>query len=73
MNDDSRVLSPTEHEVYLLRVWYEFDGPRPVWRASVLLPHDDRRRYFATPEVLLHFLGKHVLTQRPVDSAPQDL
>ncbi|PYE55443.1 hypothetical protein [Deinococcus yavapaiensis] len=59
MNEYGFPLASTTHDIYLLRVWYEFDGPRPVWRASVLLPNDPRRRYFSEPDALLHFLGRH--------------
>ncbi|MFC4453901.1 hypothetical protein [Deinococcus sonorensis] len=63
MNESRRLQATSEHEVFLLRVWYEFDGSLPVWRSSLLLPHDPQRRYFATPGALMHFLGQHVLTQ----------
>lgn len=64
MNEYGPPFTSTTHDIYLLRVWYEFDGPRAVWRASVLLPNDARRRYFSEPEALLHFLRQHV---QPVD------
>ncbi|ULH17569.1 hypothetical protein MF271_21195 (plasmid) [Deinococcus sp. KNUC1210] len=67
MNDDTHPPASTEHEVYLLRVWYESDGARPVWRASVLLPNDSQRRYFAVPATLLEFLGLHVVRQHRPD------
>lgn len=57
--------SPPEHEIYLLRIWYEFDGARAVWRASVLLPQGTGRRYFASPDALLDFLGMQVRGPRP--------
>ncbi|MDB5046129.1 MAG: hypothetical protein JWQ08_2179 [Deinococcus sp.] len=63
MNEDARPLSSGEHEVYLLRVWHEFDGPHAVWRASLLLQSEPQRRYFATPAALLHFLSKHFLDE----------
>ncbi|GGR06493.1 hypothetical protein [Deinococcus ruber] len=66
--NDTHPLAPSEHEVYLVRVWYEFDGARPVWRASVLLPNDSQRRYFAAPATLLHFLGDHVARQHRPDT-----
>ena len=63
MNEDQPLVSPPEHEVYLLRVWYEFDGSNPVWRSSVLVPYTPQRRYFATPEALLQFLGEQVMVR----------
>lgn len=57
LDDQDRAPRPAEHEVYLLRVWHEYDGARSVWRASVLLPGDAHRRYFATPTALIEFLG----------------
>ncbi|MFC3831636.1 MULTISPECIES: hypothetical protein [Deinococcus] len=51
---------PGDHDLYLLRVWYELDGDRPVWRASVRQPYLDARRHFTTPEGLLAFLAEHL-------------
>lgn len=65
MNEDGHVLCPAEHQLYLLRVWYELDGAQPVWRASILLHADPQRRYFATPDALLHFLGQHLQNGQP--------
>lgn len=42
-----------EHEIYLLRVWYEPSERMPAWRASLHLPHGAPRRYFATRAALL--------------------
>ncbi|BDP44465.1 hypothetical protein DAETH_44340 (plasmid) [Deinococcus aetherius] len=55
---------PSEHEVYLLRVWHEPDGNDLVWRASMLLPQNTGRRYFATPDALLDFLGERVREEK---------
>ncbi len=49
-----------EREVYILRIWYEFDGPEVVWRASVLLPQGAERRHFSTPDALVEFLKVRV-------------
>lgn len=45
-----------EHEVYVLRVWFERDGAAAVWRASVKPPHEAPRRHFTRPETLLAYL-----------------
>ncbi len=67
MNEDDRAPVHGEHEVYLLRIWCEFDGPRPVWRGSVL--HDQsQRRYFATPEALLTFLTQRLHARQPTST-----
>lgn len=44
--------TPPEGELFLLRVWFEPNGDRFAWRAS-LLPPGGPRRYFATPDALL--------------------
>ncbi|WP_045234993.1 hypothetical protein [Deinococcus pimensis] len=49
-----------EHVLYLLRVWYEYDGDRPVWRASLKGPHDERRRFFTSRDALLRYLGERL-------------
>ena len=52
---------PGDHEIYLLRIWYEIDGNRAVWRASVRQPYDEQRRHFASPDRLLAYLRDHVI------------
>ena len=52
---------PDGHEIYLLRVWYEFDGDQPIWRASLRVPDHEQRRHFASPDRLLAFLGERLL------------
>lgn len=54
--DHAAPLQQGEHALYLLRVWHEYDGDRPVWRASVKLPHEEQRRFFASPDALLRYL-----------------
>ena len=43
--------------VFVVRLWLEprADGSG-AWRASVLNPQSQRRRYFTDPEALSHFL-----------------
>ena len=57
MQDHATPPAPGEHALYLLRVWHEYDGDRPVWRASVKPPHEEQRRFFASPDALLRYLA----------------
>ena len=42
------------YQSYLLRLWR--DGEKRPWRASLLDPHTEQVRHFATMRELLHFL-----------------
>lgn len=57
MTDLRPTLLHGEHALFLLRVWHEYDGDQPVWRASVKPPHEERRRFFTSPNDLLRYLG----------------
>ena len=58
--DEPDLTAHYEHEVYLLRVWYERDGRTPVWRASLKLLHREYQRHFTTPTALLSYLNEHL-------------
>lgn len=45
-----------EYALYLLRVWYEYDGDRPVWRASLKPLHEEQRRFLSSLATLLRHL-----------------
>ncbi|WP_019588563.1 hypothetical protein [Deinococcus apachensis] len=44
---------------YVLRVWFEQDGSRRVWRASLRL--NEKRLHFSSPDLLLAYLDREVL------------
>lgn len=46
--------SDDDHRWYVLRVWFERDGARRVWRASVR--RDDQHVYFSSPDALMAYL-----------------
>ncbi|GBF06285.1 hypothetical protein DAERI_080076 [Deinococcus aerius] len=56
--DHAAPLRQGEHALYLLRVWHEYDGDRPVWRASVKPPHGEQRHGFTSPGALLRYLAE---------------
>lgn len=69
MNEDGQFPRlPGEHDIFLLRVWHESDGERAVWRASVLRGNSPRR-YFSTPDALLHFLDEHLRSEPAGDAS----
>lgn len=63
-----RGLLPGEPHLYVLRVWFERDGPTAVWRASLLYDRDTRR-YFSSPPALLQFLENSMSTEPTLSHA----
>ena len=57
----NQVDSKTSSRWYVLRVWFEHDGPHLVWRASMRL--NDQRLYFASPDALLTYLSREVVPE----------
>jgi hypothetical protein len=55
--DHAMPLQQGEHALYLLRIWYEYEGHCLVWRASVKPPYENRRRFFTSPDALLSYLS----------------
>lgn len=60
---------PVEPRLYVLRVWFERDGPTSVWRASLLYGRETRL-YFSSPSRLLEFLARTVSTEATPPSLP---
>lgn len=59
MTEPRRVHHPyLEHELYLLRIWYEPTEPTPAWRASVHPPQGAPRKYFASRSDLIRYLSE---------------
>ena len=41
--------------VYVVRIWYEADGTRRIWRASVTDAYRNEREFFSTLQALCTF------------------
>ncbi|PYE53870.1 hypothetical protein DES52_107128 [Deinococcus yavapaiensis KR-236] len=52
---DETTARSKERQLYVMRVWFEQDDLRSVWRASVQ-QNSEARRYFASADALLQFL-----------------
>lgn len=54
--------------VYIVRIWYESDGVRRIWRASVTDAYRNERRFFTTLETLRAYFGEGSGPALPSDS-----
>ena len=51
-------MSGQSDAVYIVRIWYETDGTRRIWRASVTDAHRNERWFFTTLQTLRTFFGE---------------
>jgi len=49
-----------DYQSYLLRLWRESDGERPVWRASLRSTHTGERVGFGSLEEMCEFLRRQM-------------
>jgi hypothetical protein len=59
---------PTYHS-YLLRLWREEHGGQFIWRASLEIPGDEKRRAFADLAALFGFLAAETAATGPAEGA----
>ncbi|WP_027891576.1 hypothetical protein [Calidithermus chliarophilus] len=54
-------MDPQPAQTYIVRIWWEqtHDGEGGAWRASLTEVHSKERRYFKSPDELLHYLSQH--------------
>jgi hypothetical protein len=72
---DTHALSSQEQRdylSYLLRLWRESEGERPVWRASLKSTHTGEKTGFGSLEELCEFLQRQTNTLPSAERSEQE-
>lgn len=56
--EDPRPASESGARIYVLRIWKDPSGERPLWRAAVRDGPNGERKYFADPRSCLEHLRR---------------